>query len=323
MRSTSEQSSTNQSATCRTIVHQMGKTEVCGQPQNIIALGPYVLELLLSLGEQPAGFADHISLHQGDYNNPTAQIPYLGARITTQPVNVGLAYSPAFESLLRVQPDLILATELNAAQYQQLSDVAPTLVLKNFDPQANLRTVAMAIDRSEQAEQLIATTEQSFAAAKQSFAPIVAAHPRVLALTSSDAQEFYLATAFNSQCGAAIEKLGFQLVYPPGLSESDLRVPAPVSLEILPQLMNEADFILLLGFNWNLPNQLDTSEQFQQSQLNPLKQRWQENPIAQSSEAAQSGRVYFIPAYLCLGLPGAIGTDLYLNELKQQLLSSP
>ena len=37
-------------------------------------------------------------------------------------------------------------------------------------------------------------------------------------------------------------------------------------------------------------------------------------------DASKAGRVYFIPTYLCAGLPGAIGTKLYLEELEQQLL---
>ncbi|MEM9266963.1 MAG: hypothetical protein AAGA46_15715 [Cyanobacteria bacterium P01_F01_bin.13] len=44
--------------------------------------------------------------------------------------------------------------------------------------------------------------------------------------------------------------------------------------------------------------------------------------MAQSLDASKSGRVYFVPGYLCRGLPGPIGTELYLNELKQKLLSA-
>ncbi|MEM8718512.1 MAG: hypothetical protein AAGE84_04290 [Cyanobacteria bacterium P01_G01_bin.39] len=39
-------------------------------------------------------------------------------------------------------------------------------------------------------------------------------------------------------------------------------------------------------------------------------------------DASKVGRVYFIPAYMCLGLPGAINTEFYLEELKEQLISS-
>ena len=51
-----------------------------------------------------------------------------------------------------------------------------------------------------------------------------------------------------------------------------------------------------------------------------MKQAWAKNAIAQSLDASKSDRVYFIPAYLCLGLPGTIGTELYLEELERQLL---
>ena len=68
--------------------------------------------------------------------------------------------------------------------------------------------------------------------------------------------------------------------------------------------------------------ELDVTEanNFNKNQLLEIKQAWQENAIAQSLDASQAGRVYFIPAYLCLGLPGTIGTELYLEELEQQLL---
>lgn len=96
---------------CRTVEHQMRETEICGQPQRIVVLGPYILELLLALDVQPAGFADHETLHKGDYNNPSQEIPYLGSRVTSQPANVGLAYKPSIEATFRLQPDLILGSD--------------------------------------------------------------------------------------------------------------------------------------------------------------------------------------------------------------------
>lgn len=55
------QTQANQSATapsavpsattdCRAVTHEMGETEICGIPQRIVVLGPYVLEPLLTLG---------------------------------------------------------------------------------------------------------------------------------------------------------------------------------------------------------------------------------------------------------------------------------
>ncbi len=42
---------------CRIVKHDMGETQVCGQPQKIVALSPHLLDLLLSLNRQPAGYA--------------------------------------------------------------------------------------------------------------------------------------------------------------------------------------------------------------------------------------------------------------------------
>ena len=47
----------------------MGATEICGQLQRIVVLGPYVLEPLLALNVQLVGYADHIAFHQGDYTD--------------------------------------------------------------------------------------------------------------------------------------------------------------------------------------------------------------------------------------------------------------
>ena len=77
----------------------------------------------------------------------------------------------------------------------------------------------------------------------------------------------------------------------------------------------------LFGSNFSDLKQLDSMDRFEDHQLSKLKQAWEKNAIAQSLAASQTGRVYFIPTYLCAGLPGPIGTELYLEELKEQLLT--
>ncbi|MGP1387538.1 MAG: iron-siderophore ABC transporter substrate-binding protein [Thainema sp.] len=312
-------SQSSPSTNCRTIEHAVGDTEICGQPQKIVVLGPYVLEPLLALGVQPAAFADHMSVHQDEYDNPSQQIPYLGDRITQPLDNPGLAYSPSIEAILNVQPDLILGLESNnAEQYDTLAQIAPTLLFDHAEPEENLRIIAQAVNRTEQAEQLLTETEQNIAAARKAFAPLVASHPKMLLLSSSDLQEVYIGNSTYGLCSSLLEDLGFQLVMPSEFddTESDLRVP--VSIETLPQL-NDADSIILLGSNFSELKQLNGTREFEDHQLANLKQAWEGNAIAQSLDASKAGRVYFIPAYLCLGLPGPTGTELYLNELQNQL----
>ena len=306
---------------CRMIQHEMSETEVCGQPQRIVVLGPYALESLLAVGVQPVAYADYVMFRQGDYDDPGQQIPYLGRRITQPLINVGTSSSPSIEAVLKSQPDLILGTEEHVAgQYETLSDIAPTLLLSLEEPEQNLRTIAQAVNRSEQAEQVLRATEQQIAAARETFAPLVEAHPKLLLLLSSELPTIYLGNQ-TGLCSSLMEALGFELVSFPESSAAAAAAPqSPISLETLPQL-NEADSIILLGANASPIQQFDTMDEFGEHQLSTLQPAWEANAVAQSLDASQAGRVYFIPYYMCAGLPGPIGTELYLNELKTQLLS--
>jgi iron complex transport system substrate-binding protein len=307
---------------CQIISHQMGETQICGQPEKIVALGPNVLEILLALDVQPVGFADHVPLHQGNYDNPSQQIPYLGKRVTGQLINLGISYSPSIEALLKIKPDLIVGNELNKNQYEMLSKIAPTLLFPRFDAQPNLLAIAKVLGRSQQAERIIADSHQRLAMTQKALSNIVANHPQVLMLVSlgQSLSEQLRFPRRDSFCDSLVTNLGFELVSPPGLVPTDKSVPPAISIEILPQF-DSADLIIVLGANFN---QLQPSNKdYFEPQLQKLKQQWQENAIAQSMPASKEGRVYFIPAYLCLGLPGPIGTELYLNELEKQLLSVP
>lgn len=309
-------------ADCQTVEHEKGTTEICGQPRRIVALSPYVLELLLTLDVQPVGYAAMFDFHQGDYSDPSQQIPYLGDRITPPLANVGLAETPSIEAVLKVQPDLILGTDIvNSSHYEMLSQLAPTLLLDYADTAKGLRAIAQAVNRTEQAEQLLMQTQQQIVTAREALSPFAATYPQVTLLHPLlNLETVYLYNS-ESHCGSLTEAIGFQLVFPPGISKNDPNRSTPISIETLPQL-NEADSVILLGDNFNNINQLDDMDRFEDHQLLPLKQAWEKHAIAQVLNASQSGRVHFIPAYVCGLLPGPIGTELYLEELKQQLLTT-
>lgn len=306
-------------ADCQTISHLMGETQVCGQPQKIAVLGPSFLEALLSLEMQPAGVADYFKLGHIQYNNPVQQIPYLGDRVTSQPASLGQSFTPSLEALLKLKPDLIVGASFNQAQYQAFSDIAPTLLLDWYDVETNLRSLAQAVRRPQIAEKLIVNRQKQIAAAREAFAPTIAAHPKMLLLNSAEMQEFHLISRQDS-CGSLIESLGFQLIYPLGWDADNLR-SSTLSLEALPQL-DGADSIIVFGESTHNFDPFQDASHFEQQQLQRLQQAWQKNAIAQSLPAAQAKRVYFIPTYLCRALPGPIGTELYLSKLKQQLLPS-
>lgn len=298
----------------------MGKTDVCGQPKNIVVFGSSILESLLALEVQPIAYADYIASMTGEYNNPSQQIPYLGNRITGQLVNLGFAGQPEIETIIEVQPDLILGTEYNASQYEILSQIAPTLLLTWNDAEANLNTIAQVVGKSENVEPLLVEWNQQITTARNNFASVVASHPEVLMLRSENLQEIYFGNQLFGSCASLVRKLGFELVALPSFDEFNSDTPAVISVETLSQF-NETDLILMFGTGFNQADQIRGTDDFEVHQLSPLKQAWAENSIAQSLDASKAGRVYFIPYVLCAGLPGPIGTELYLEELQEQLLT--
>lgn len=313
-RDSSQSVTTN--ADCRTIAHQMGQTEICGTPQRVVALGPDMLEMLLALNVQPVGFADYVRFHKGDYDNPKQQIPYLGGRIANPIANVGWSASPSIEALVKAKPDLIISQDLNPEIYETLSKIAPTLFLKRFDTPGNLRAIATAVNQPKQAEQILASVQQTVTQARQDFASTVSSHPQVLMLLASGMSEMRLIDATDNLCGSLVEDLGFQLVYPSNFKPNQQTPSLPITLEELPKF-SQADSVILLGFDFAANSQSTTIDEFETSQVGSAKQRWEKNAIAQSLPASQAGRTYFIPAYACLGLPGPIGTQVYLDELQQ------
>ena len=306
---------------CRIVKDDIGETKICGQPQKIVALSPHLLDLLLSLNRQPAGYAEVFPFHKGKYfDNPSQQIPYLGDRVTSQPINLGNRDEPSLELLIKLKPDLILGeVGNNRDTYEILSRIAPTLLWDQRTAkgkwQQSIRQLAQALGDEEQAEALIAAHNQRVAAARTQFAPIAAAHPRLLLLGAQQLSGNFTMVNRNGYIGELLESLGFQFVSAPGLE--NVAPATSISLEVLPQFGN-ADIIFALGHDLS-PNR-QSLKSVLNSQTSALKQEWNDNAIAQTLKASQEDRVYFVTYYLWNGLNGPIGAELILNELRQLLL---
>ena len=329
-----QNSDSNRSAStdCRVISHDAGEAEICGQPQTVVSLSAHALDLLLSLDQQPAGYVAPISLFPGEvFDNPAAQIPFLGSAMTTQPVNVGDAQGPSMERLTALKPDLILGETRNEGQYELLSQIAPTILLENRTGkgqwQEHLHILAAALGKLEKAEALIKQYWSSLEQARLDFAEVTSAQPNLLLIGANLLEEGVFVVQSDTYLGELLEEIGFTLVKP----ESPSNLPnAPVSLEGLPQLDN-ADAIIILGYNTDIDDPAlkqalvsgdrSIEEITEQHQVKSIQKSWQENAIAQSLTASQEGQVYFATYYKWNGFNGPIGTELVLKQLRQFLLN--
>ncbi len=99
-----------------TVQHQLGKTVISKQPQRVAALDMNEVDFLDQLGVPVIGMPkDFIPHFLGKYQNaPRVQ-------------DLGSIVQPNVERVHASKPDLILITSLQAGQYKELSQIAPTI----------------------------------------------------------------------------------------------------------------------------------------------------------------------------------------------------
>ncbi len=321
------ESTAQSTSNCRIVAHDIGETEICGYPKKVVALSPHALDLLLSLDRQPTGYAAPLDVYQGEiFDDPAQQIPYLGGRITTQPVSLGKSGEPSLEKMVALKPDLILAQRANS--YNLLAQIAPTLIWQDRVLQAqwqqHLRSLAIALGEDQKAEDVIQQYEARIAKARVEFADVVAAHPQLLLLAAHRLDEGIGIIGADTYLEELLSGVGFQLIPPPAATAK-----APISIEALPEL-DDADTVIILGYNSdvsdgqldNLDSSTDTSieDALETHQVKMIKQDWEANAIAQSLTASQENRVYFATFYKWNALNGPAGAELILAELRQFFL---
>lgn len=130
----------------RTLTHAMGSTGIKAAPKRVVVLDVGEFDNVVPLGVKPVGYA----LSEGE-----AAIPSYLAKGAGEPKNVGTIDSLNLEAIAGLKPDLILGSQLRAAnKYDELSKIAPTVfsVRPGFTWKENYLLNAAALDRTSQAE---------------------------------------------------------------------------------------------------------------------------------------------------------------------------
>lgn len=300
-------------ANCRIVKHDAGETSICKPPETVAALTPLILDIMLALGIQPAAYADVGVLNLRQFDRPAEQVPYLGDRITTQPINLGSRDRPSLEALTLLKPDLILAeTWHSQSTYDLLSKIAPTLLVNNEQGkwQHSIQVIANAVEKQEKAQQVVAAHYQHLDQTRNKLARVIASYPRMLVISSNPTLDAIFLDSYSSTSADLLDELGFHLVLLDGDTERDPTVRPQLSIEALSQL--EADIIIVQIWDEKLA---DHSKQVQQ--------QWSQNPILSTMQAYRSDRVYFVDYHLWgSNIHGPITDELILNQLPELLLSS-
>ncbi|PIG94860.1 iron dicitrate-binding protein [Gloeocapsopsis sp. IPPAS B-1203] len=265
-----------------------------------VVLSPPLLDILLSLGVQPAGYAEVDLLNTKVFDRPSQQIPYLGKRVTSQPVNLGDRHNPSIEKLLQLKPDLILGEKFYLKEnYKLFSSIAPTAFFQTEGEtgwKSVMPIIAQALNREEQAQQAIASHNQLVRTAKSQLAPVVSGQTIiVLGWQPTSNQSFIFASGFIT---GLLEDLGFRVI-----------VGAPnrpnTSIEAIASI--KADYILIMPSGDNT--------------ISNAKQQWQNDPILRLIPAAQAGKIYFMD-YQIARIRGPIAAEVFINQIQQLLQPS-
>ena len=127
----------------RNVTHAAGETCVAENQQRVVVLDTGELDGALSLGVKPVGAVEAL---------PGLGLPDYLSELTEGIELVGTIAEPNLETILSLQPDLILSSNLrHEAIYEQLSEIAPTVFTETVGVawKENLEVYAEALGREE------------------------------------------------------------------------------------------------------------------------------------------------------------------------------
>ncbi|XOK58411.1 ABC transporter substrate-binding protein [Paenibacillus elgii] len=266
----------------RTIKHMKGETVIKERPVKIAA--PYLtfVDDLVVLDEIPIAAQGMTMM---------SSFPNLQKKLEGKPV-IDLGKEVSMERLLASQPDLIIASDDMADKYEQLSQIAPTVIFPyTEDWKGTLQLIAGAIGKEEKAAAFLADFDRK---AKEYKAKLASRSGETVLFAMYGGKEFI---TFNEQRVADFYKeLGLKPV--PGNEKG-----GSLSLETLATMNPDHIFIV-------------------NNYATPIKQGVEEmlkdNAIWNGMKAPKSNQVYYIEDTSILG-PMPLGKMIAIEEVMKAM----
>ncbi|MGB3636252.1 MAG: iron-siderophore ABC transporter substrate-binding protein [Rivularia sp. (in: cyanobacteria)] len=276
--------SDNITSQTRIVKHAMGETKVPLNPKRVVVIGG--LDNALALGIKPIAAT---TLGDNNYLN------YLESK-TKELEKVGVNGSPNLEKILYLKPDLILGLNWDADIYQQLSQIAPT-VLADGDKSWKewLTKFAQALGKTETAEQLLQDYEQRINTLRQKMGDRLSQTQVSLVNFWNNYTRIYMNASF---AGSIIKEIGLSR---PSYQDKD-KVNENISLELIPQLESDVIFLSLGGHD---PSKL---------------KQFTNHPLWLQLEAVREDRVYQVSSDTWISSWGMIGANSVLDDLFKYLI---
>jgi iron complex transport system substrate-binding protein len=270
---------------CRSIKHSLGETCVPLNPQRVVVLD--VLDNVLALGIQPVGAT---TVENGKFRTNLPE--------KTQGIaNVGLIWQPNLEAILRLQPDLILGIDWQKEVYDQLSKIAPTVLVKTTNGinwKDWFQMYAETLGKSQVAAKILSdynqrvTDFQEQMGAKRS-------QTKVSVVMFWDGVRIYMKKSFS---GGILSDIG--LPRPP--EQDREKVNEDISLELISKMAGDVIFLMI-------------------GDRTPALERFINHPLWSQLEAVKQGKAYQVKADIWLAGYSPVAANLILDDLFRYLIA--
>jgi iron complex transport system substrate-binding protein len=274
---------------CRDIKHLNGTTCVPERPQRVVALGGlFATDNLIALGIKPVGSA---GVEGKQY--PFWSFPWIPKRKFSGVEYVGDHVGPwNLEKILALRPDLIILGGFDGGVYDQLSRIAPTVVVgTDFLSWRNeLLAVGNVVNRRQAAINYIRAHDRK----ARAYRPMV---KRVLKNRTVAVMRFELnnrARGFtqNSYTGSVWYDL--RVNFAPGLATREAIKSGVVRLGVEELGRLDADVMFMVtGF-------LNPDQEFQDAASSTAR-LFRGNPLWRTLKAVKNGRVFSLPRWVTGG----------------------
>jgi iron complex transport system substrate-binding protein len=290
--STIHQSSTSlPSAKCKIVQHKLGETCIPINPQHIVALDPaYISDPLLSLGIKPVGTSVDDWRGRRYWGGLTSD-DFTGVEV------IGQLYQPSLEKIALVNPDLILGIDSVELYYQQLSAIAPTVLVdfgKEVTPsyKNHLRSLAQLVGQEDKAEEVLNQYQKRI----ETLQELIGNRLKELEISII----FYSASTF----------------WAPTTNDALFsEVLKDVGVRFKPILLGKERWTT---FSIEVINQYDADILFVGDGDNRTSSFFLQNPIISSLEAAQNNQLYVVDSYVWQG-GGPLAMNKVLDDLYKYL----
>ncbi|WP_227937121.1 ABC transporter substrate-binding protein [Alkalihalobacillus deserti] len=300
-----ETEETEQVAEAITISGVLGDVELEAPAEKVVALEWTYAEDLLAVGVQPVGMSDI----EG-YNSWVQIEEELGSDV----VDVGTRQEPSLEKIAELEPDLIIAIKFrHEAIKEELEAIAPTVF---FDPyptdetisqydemESTFTEVAKAVDKSAEAEQVLADLEQKYEEAKTTIeASDLATKDVVLsqAYSANQAPEIRIFTP-NSMAAVILDKIGLNNVHES--EQFEVYGFSTVNVEALPQY-EEANFVYVV-----------------QDEDNVFENQLKDNAVWKNLNFVQEDRMYALGGDAWL-FGGPLSAKVVVDRIVEKMVSN-